>query len=230
MGQAAHGVVEVGGVGDAHVKAVLGLVVVGVSVGNGDGAELAGLLNEFVGAGGLRCDNHQADNAAAAVIQPLELLKIRRAHILGLLSALFAHGNIGAFQMDTQHPGAALFRLIHAGAGRSQGAGNALLRQGHGGGAERSHPVAEQKAAHGADGLYGAVAGVLPVAAVNVDVHKTGYGGEPSGVKDLFPVLGQAHAYGGDFAVADQNFFLGKAKAFIQDCCVFNKHGKMPPV
>lgn len=57
--EAAHGVEQVGGVGDALVKGGLGLVVVRGGVGDGHGAQLAGLLCKRIAARLLRGDIHQ---------------------------------------------------------------------------------------------------------------------------------------------------------------------------
>ena len=49
--EAAHGVEQVGGVGDALVKGGLGLVIVRGGVGDGHGAQLAGLFHKVQAAG-----------------------------------------------------------------------------------------------------------------------------------------------------------------------------------
>ena len=51
---------------------------------------------------------------------------------------------------------------------------NLLLPHSHGGGAEGGHPLGDEELRHGVDGLPGAVAGVGPGAAVDVDIHKAG--------------------------------------------------------
>ncbi len=206
-----------GGVGHAPVKGLLGLVIVGGGVGNGHGAQLPGLFHKLLAAGLLRGNIHQLHQTAAQVEQLLEQGEIGRHNVFLFLSAFALFGDEGPLHVYAHNLCPVLQGSVVKVFCRQQGLFNHLPASGHGGGAEGGHAVGQQKAGHGVQGLGGAVAGIRPVAAVNVHVHKAGDNGIALAVHGhVLLFAGQGGAGLDDFAPLHLNVPLGQAEVLVQ--------------
>ena len=184
---AGHGIVQVGQVGDAGVDGGLGVVIVGIGVGDGNGAELLGLCHEFCGAGQLRGHIHNPNQTAAVLIQLPEAFKVRLLQVVRVLGAPLFIGEVGAFHLDAHQPGAALRRLLPQLLGGGEGLGQHLVGQGHGSGGKGGDAAARIEAGHGFQPLVVAVGEVSAGVSVAVDVHQAGNHG---GALKIYSVLG----------------------------------------
>ena len=171
---AGHGVVQVGQVGDAGVNGGLGVVVVGIGVGDGHGAKLLGLFHEFGSTGQLRGDVHNPHQPITALVQCLEALEVRLLQVVGILCAPLFVGEVGAFHLNAHDPGAAfggfLLQFLAGGEGLCQH----LIGQGHGGRGEGGNAAAGVEPGHGLQTLVIAVGKVGAGVAVAVDFDEAG--------------------------------------------------------
>ena len=143
-------------------------------MGDGHGAQLAGLLHELRRAGQLGSNVHDAHQTVTALEQSLEAIKIRLLQIVGVLSAPLFVGEVGAFHLNTHKPGVARrglgFQLLCGGEGLFQH----VVGERHGGGGEGGHAAGSVVGRHFFQPLVVAVGEVRAGVAVAVDIHQTG--------------------------------------------------------
>ena len=171
---AGHGVVEMGQMGGTGTKHGFGLVVVCVGMGHGHGAELLRLFHKLHCAGQLRGDVHDADEAAAGILQSLEALKIRLFQVIGVLGPALFIGEVGAFHLDATKNGKSLRLLIGKPSGVGKGRRQILIGQRHGGGSKGGDAHLRIVSRHGLQPLVVAVGEVRSAVAVAVDIDEAG--------------------------------------------------------
>ena len=174
VGDTGHSVVQVGQMGDTGIDGSLGIVIGAVGVGDGYGAKILGLCHEFGSAGQLGSDVHDGDQAAAAVIQLLEAIKIRLLQIVGVLGTTLLVGEVGAFHLDTTQNAEAFDVFVHQLSGVGEGLFQHIVGQGHGSGGEGGDTAFGVVAGHGLQTLVIAVGEVGAGVAVAVDFDQTG--------------------------------------------------------
>ena len=174
MVDAGHGVVQVGQVGDTGIYGSLGMVIVGIGMGDGNRAQLAGLGNKFSGTGQLGGDVHNADQAATLLIQLPEALKIRFLQIVGILGAALLVREVGPLHLDAHETGVTLRSFLHQPLTGSEGLGQHIVRQGHGCGRKGSGTALGVELCHFFQAFVIAVGEVSAGVAVAVDFHQAG--------------------------------------------------------
>ena len=219
---AGHGVVQVGHVGDTGIHGGTGLVVGAVGVGDGDGAQLAGLFHEFHGTGQLGSDVHNADQTVAIVIELLKAVEIRLLQVVGVLSATLLVGEVGAFHLDAHEAGVTLgsfgLQLLCGGKGLVQN----IVGQGHGGGSEGGGTALGIVLGHGLQAFVIAVGEVGTGVAVAVNFYQTrddGGAAQINGIGGNF--FGQNDT---EFAVYDFESTGMELKIRSEDTRVFIEH------
>ena len=220
MGQAAHGVVQMGGVPHAPLDGLDRLIVARRRVGGGHRAVGLDFLDERLCPVAFGRDVHNTDAAAAAVVQPAEFLFIGVADIGAVLGPLLGHGDIRALHVDAVNVSAGhlVLLLLHVGE-------NLLQRfkgQGHGRGAKRGDAPLDQTPGHGLQGLGGAVAGVEARAAVNVHINQAGNDGVPRQIQALSPGVHLADTR--DFFSFNSQIRPDRLKILIVYHSIFQQH------
>ena len=168
-----HGVVQVGQMRRPGVKDGGGFVIVCVRVRDRHGAQRPGLFGKGSRARQLRRDVHDAQQAAAALMQGAEGPDVRQTQVGAVLSALFLFGEEGALHVDAHRPcavGGAVFMEPYR---RIERGGQGLVRQGHRGGSEARHAAAGEILAHAREARQIPVGEVGAHRAVGVDIHQT---------------------------------------------------------
>ena len=160
--------------GGARIKDDLRVVVVRVRVCYGYGAQFGCLFREFRRAGKLRSHVHNPDQAAAAVVELFEALKIRLLQVVRVLGAPLLIGEVGAFHLDAHEPGGALLGLVRHCPGGGEGLLQYVVGQGHGGGGKGGDTNLGVPPGHGPQTLQAAVGEVRAGVAVAVDIHQAG--------------------------------------------------------
>ena len=221
VGDAGHGVVQVGHVGGTGLKGLHGSVVVGAGVGNGDAHLIVAFLDEIQVARLFGGHVHQLDQAARALLQAAEHPRVSTLHILRVLGTHLLGADEGAFHVDA-HQICAL--AVFVGGGGVHHMVQKLFRVGHGGRTDGQHALAGLKVGQRLDGLLGAVAEVLAHGPVEVDVHQTRQGIQALGVDHLFARFrgGKGH----DAPVADEQRTALKGVARRINQCILNDHAK----
>ena len=187
---AGHGIEQVGQMGSAGVVGRTGVFIIGIGVGDGNGADVLGLGHEFRGTGQLGRNVHDPHQTAAVLVELAEAFKIRLFQVVGVLRAPLFIGEVGAFHLDAPEYGAALGGLIHQTAGVGKGGGEHFVRQGHGGGGEGGDTAAGIVGGHPLQALVIPVGEVGTGISVAVDFHKAGnHGGalQVNGIGGDFP-------------------------------------------
>ena len=151
-----------------------GLLIVCVGVGHGHGAELAGPAGKIRRALQLRRQIHDPQQAAGALVQLPESLKIRQAQIGAVLGSLLLFREEGPLHVDAHGPGAAGGPVLAQGHGRLKGGGQGLVGQGHGGRGKAGHAVSGEIGRHAGEALQVSVGKVRAHGAVGVDIHQPG--------------------------------------------------------
>ena len=219
-----HGVVQVGQVGHAGIHSGLGVVVVGIGVGDGHGAQLAGLLHEFRRAGQLGSDVHNAHQAVATLKQGLEALEIRLLQVVGILGTPLLVGKVGAFHLDAHEPGVARGGFCLQLLCGSEGLFQHVVGERHGGGGKGGHAAGSIVGRHFFQAIIVAVGEVRAGVAVAVDIHQTGDDGSTLQINGIGGNrLGQHRA---EPTVPDLKGTVGKLKIGSEDSRVFIKHRK----
>ena len=146
-------------------------------MGDGHGAQLAGLFHELRRARQLGSDVHNAHQTVTALKELLEALKIRLLQVVGVLGAPLFVGEVGAFHLDAHEPGVARggfrLQLLCGGEGFFQH----VVGERHGGGGEGGHAAACVVGGHFFQALIIAVGEIRAGVAMAVDIHQTGYDG-----------------------------------------------------
>ena len=224
---AGHGVVQVGQVGDTGVNGSAGMVIVGIGVGDGDGAQLAGLLHELGGTGQFGGHIHDADQTAAAVEQGLEALKIGGLQVVGVLGAALGVGEVGALHLDAAQAGAAGGLLVDDASGGGEGSLQHIVGQGHGGGGEGSDAAAEIELGHLHQTLVRAVGEVVAGGTVAVDLDQAG---DDGGTAQIDGISGDVFGQDGTELAVDDLEGTGTELAVNEDSCIGIEHGSIPPI
>ena len=205
VGDAGHGVVQVGHVVGTGGKSSLGGVIVGAGVGDGNAHFLAAFLDEIQVARLFRGHVHQLDQPAGALIQAAEHTRVGPHDVFGVLGAHLFGADVGAFHVDAHQVGAA---LVLVGGGHVHDAVQDLFAEGHGGGADGEHAFAGLKVGNRLQAFGVGVAEIMAHRTVEVDVHQAGQGVQAIGVDDL--LTGFGHGMGHDAAVADHQILHSK--------------------
>ena len=221
VGDAGHGIVQVGHVGGTGFKGLDGGVVVGAGVGDGDAHLVMALLDKVQIARLFGCNVHQLDQTARTLLQTAEHGGVCALHILRVLCAHLFGADEGAFHVDAHKVGA--LAVFMGGSGVHYLVQD-LLGVGHGGGADGQHALAGLKIRQRLDGLLGAIAEILAHCPVEVDIHKARQGVQPLGVQHLFALFrgGKGH----DAAIADDDGAALKGVARGIDQCILKDHTK----
>ena len=169
-----HGIVEVGQMGHAGVNGSLGVLVVGIGVGDGDGAKLFRLLHKFHRARKLRRQVHDGDQSLAVLVQLPEGLEVRQTEIFSVLGALFLLGEEGSLHLHAQKSGSSLHGLLMQAQPGGESLRNHIIGQCHGGGREARHTHGGQVAGHLQIALIGTVGKIGIGIAVVVHVDEAG--------------------------------------------------------
>ena len=221
VGDAGHGIVQVGHVGGTGFKGLDGGVVVGAGVGDGDAHLVMALLDKVQIARLFGGNVHQLDQTARTLLQTAEHGGVCALHILRVLCAHLFGADEGAFHVDAHKVGT--LAVFMGGSGVHYLVQD-LLGVGHGGGADGQHALAGLKIRQRLDGLLGAVAEILAHCPVEVDIHKARQGVQPLGVQHLFALFrgGKGH----DAAIADDDGAALKGVARGIDQCILKDHTK----
>ena len=221
VGDAGHGVVQVGHVGGTGFKGLDGGVVVGAGVGDGDAHLIMALLDKVQIARLLGGNVHQFDQTARTLLQAAEHGGVCALHILRVLCAHLFGADEGPFHVDT-HKVSAL--AVFMGGSGVHHLVQDLFWVGHGGGADSQHALAGLEIRQRLDGLLGAVAEILAHCPVEVDIHKARQGVQPLGVQHLLALFrgGKGH----DAAIADDDGAALKGVARGIDQCILKDHTK----
>ena len=224
VGDAGHGVIQVGHVAGTGGKRSLGGIIIRAGVGNRDAHLIVAVTDKIQIAGFFRGNVHQLDQPAAACLQPAEHGGIGPLHILGVLCADLFGADVGAFHVDADQIRAA---LVLVGRGHVHDAVQDLLAERHGCGADGQHALARLKISDGLQaGLVG-VAEIVTDCAVEMDVHQTRQRIGTARVNDILALLrGRAKD---DAAIADDEVLFHKAAAVAVDFCIFDNHCSVPP-
>ena len=200
VGDAGHGIVQVGHMGGTGLKRLDGGIVIGAGVGDGDAHFLVALPDEIQIARLLRSHVHQLDETAGALLQAAEHGRVCALHIFGILGAHLFGADIRAFHVDA-HQIRAFAVLV--GGSSIHDVVQELFGVGHGCRADGQHALAGFKIRQRLDRFLGAVAEVLAHGPVEVDIHQTRQGIGTLGVYDLFAFfrLGKRH----DAAIPDDD-------------------------
>ena len=223
VGDAGHGVVQVGHVGRTGVKGREGGIVAGAGVGDGDAHFLVALLDEVQRARLLRGNIHQLDQAARPLLQAAEHPHIGGVEVLRVLGAHLLRADEGAFHVAA-HKVRAL--AVFVGGGGIHDVVQDLFREGHSRGADGQHAFAGLEVSEGLDGFFAAVAEVLAHRPVEVDIHQTRQGIGPGRVHDFLALFGLGERH--DAAIADEEVPLLKGVAGGIDFCVLDDHMLVP--
>ena len=221
VGDAGHGVVQVGHVGGTGFKGLDGGVVVGAGVGDGDAHLVMAVPDKVQIARLLGGNVHQLDQAARALLQAAEHGGVCALHILRVLCAHLFGADEGALHVDA-HKVCAL--AVFMGGSGVHHLVQDLFRVGHGGGADGQHALAGLEIRQRLDGLLGAVAEILAHSPVEVDIHKARQGVQTLGVQHLLALFrgGKGH----DAAIADDDGAALKGMARGIDQCILKDHTK----
>ena len=160
--------------GNTGVNGGLGVVVVGIGVGDGHGAKLLGLFHEFGSTGQLRGDVHNPHQPITALVQCLEALEVRLLQVVGVLRAALFVGEVWAFHLNAHDPGAAFGGFLLQALAGGEGLCQHLIGQGHGGRGEGGNAAAGVEPGHGLQTLVIAVGKVGAGVAVAVDFDEAG--------------------------------------------------------
>ena len=223
MGDARHGVVQVGHVGRAGGERLFGGLVTGAGVGDGDAHLAAAAGDKVQRAVLLRGHVHQLDQPAGPLLQAAEHVHVGLVQILGVLRADLVRADEGAFHVDAHQVGAA---AVFVGRRRVHDAAQDLLAVGHGGGADGKHAFAGFKVRQRLDGLLAGVAEIVAYRAVEMQVQQARQGIQALRVDDLLIQLRRCAEH--DPAAADDDVPLGKHVLRGVNHCVFDNHGKSP--
>ena len=186
VGDAGHGVVQVGHVGRACVKGGVGGVVAGAGVGNGDPHLVMAGGNELQRTRLLRGDIHQLDQAVCPLLQAAEHCNIRLVEILRVLGTHLVGADEGALHVDAHKVCAS---AVLMGSGGIHHTVQDLFRESHGGGADGQHALTGLKIGQGLDGFFIAVTEILAHGTVEVDIHQARQSVSALGIHDLFAFL-----------------------------------------
>ena len=169
-----HGIVQVGQMPGPGIEHRPGMVIVGIRMGNGDGAELGGLLGEFLCTGELRSHVHDLHQAVAALPQLPEALKIRVLQIVRVLGAALLIGKVGSLHLNAPQDAQALRLFLFQLNSRGEGLLQNIIGQGHGGRCKGGHAVLGIEGCHFFQALIVAVGKVRAGVAVAVNFHQAG--------------------------------------------------------
>ena len=221
VGDAGHGVVQMGHVGGTGFKSLDGGVVVGAGVGDRDTHLVMALPDKVQIARLLRGNVHQLDQTVCTLLQAAEHGGICALHILRVLCAHLFGADEGALHVDAHKVGTL---AVFMGSSGVHHLVQKLLRVGHGGGANGQHALAGLEICQRLDGLLGAVAEILAHCPVEVDIHKARQGVQTLGVQHLLALFrgGKGH----DAAIADDDGAALKGVARGIDQCILKDHTK----
>ena len=186
VGDAGHGVVQVGHVGGTGGKGFFGGVIVGAGVGNGNTHLIVTFLDEVHVARLLGGDVHQLDQPTAAGLQSAEHIGVGGHHVLGVLGAHLFGADVGAFHVDADQIRA---MLIFMGRSHIHDAVQDLFAEGHRGGADGQHTFAGLEIGNGLQTCFVGIAEVMADSTVEVYVHKAGQGVAVLGVQHFLVLL-----------------------------------------
>ena len=224
VGDARHGVVQVGHVSGTGGKRLFGGVVVGAGVGNGDAHLIVAFLDEVHIARLLRRNVHQLDQPAAARLQTAEHLGVGGHHVLGVLRAYLFGADVGAFQVDADKIRAV---LVLVGCGYVHDAVQDLFAEGHRGGADGQYTFAGLEIGNGLQTGFVGITEVMADSTVEVDVHKAGQGVAALGVQHFLVLLRGSTE--NDAAIADHQVFFHKTATIRKNFGIFDNHSGKPP-
>ena len=169
-----HRVIEVSQVGHAGVNRRLGVLVVGIGMGNGDGAELFRLRHKLRRAVQLRSQIHDGDQSFAVVIQLSESVIVRKAQVFAVLRTFFLLREERALHLYAQQTGAALDRVLFQLQPGSQRLGDYIVGQSHRGRGKARHADTRQIVRHFHVALIAAVGKIGVGIAMVVHVDQAG--------------------------------------------------------
>ena len=171
VGDAGHGVIQVGHVAGTGGKRSLGGIIIRAGVGNRDAHLVVAVTDKIQIAGFFRGNVHQLDQPAAACLQPAEHGGIGPLHILGVLCADLFGADVGAFHVDADQVSTL---TVLVGGGHIHNAVQNLLVERHGGGADGQHAFAGLKIGNGLQTGFIGIAEIMPDSTVEMNIHQTG--------------------------------------------------------
>ena len=167
-----HCVEEVRHVARAGLKSVLGRVIVGAHVGEGDAHFVVHLTNEVEVARLLGGHVHKLDTAMSRLLQLGELLDARRAHVLGVLGTHFVGRDVGALHVHTDKLGFANLGLKDTDVAHD--GHQTVVWQGHRSGADGCDAALCLVGCHAMQALSACIGQVIAHAAMKVQVDEAG--------------------------------------------------------
>ena len=201
-----HRVEEVRHVACTRLKSGLRRVVVRAHVGKGDAYFVVHLANEVEVAGLFGSHVHKLDATECRLLQLGELLDACRAHVLGVLSTHFVGRDVRAFHVHANKFG--FGNLSLEGTDVAHDGHQAVVRQGHRGGADGRDAALCLVSCHAVQALGACVGKVIAHAAMEVQVDETGNDIAVACVKlDAFA----GAIFFGNRRAADPNVASGKA-------------------
>ena len=219
VGDAGHGIVEVGHVGGTGVKSRAGGIVAGAGVGDGDADLPVALPDELQRARLFGGHIHQLDEAVRALLQAAEHPHIGRMEVFRVLCADLFRADEGAFHVDADKVCAL---AVPVGRSRIHDAVQDLFREGHGRGADGQHTLAGFKVGQRLDGLFRSVAEVPAHGTVEMDVHKAGQSISTLGIQNFFARFRLRKGH--DAPLPDEQVPLLERVAGGIDLCMFDDH------
>ena len=201
-----HRVEEVRHVARAGLESGLGRVVVGAHVGEGDAHLVVHLADKVEVARLFGGHIHKLDAAMSRLLQLGELLDACRAHVFGVLGTHFVGRDVRAFHVHANKLGFGSLSLESTDVAHD--GHQAVVRQGHRGGADSCDAALCLVSCHAVQALGACVGKVVAHAAMKVQVDETGNDIAVACVKlDAFA----GAIFFGNRRAADPNVASGKA-------------------
>ena len=222
VGDAGHGVVQVGHVGGTGVKSGNGGVIVGAGVGQRDADLPMALFDELQRARLLRGNVHQLDETVRPLLQAAEHLHIGLVEVLRVLRAHLVGADERALHVDANKIGT--LAVFVSGCGIHDAVQD-LFGECHGGGADGQHALAGLKIRQRLDGFFLAVTEILAHGTVEVDIHEARQGIEALCVQNFLALLGGSKGH--NAALPDDDAPLFKRVAGSVDQSILNDHNRL---
>ena len=163
-----------GQVGSTGGKDGLGILITGIRMGNGHGAELGRFFRKFHGTGQLCCYIGNPYQSLGSFIELSERVKIGAFQIGTVLGTLFLFTEEGTFHLDTHQPGVSGGRVFMESGGCPKSGVQHIIGQCHGSRGKGGDTAACQILGHGFDTCIVSVREVGTGVAVIMHIYQSG--------------------------------------------------------